>query len=158
MKKFISILPFFILVLISGNSCSVKDELDKDIIRVGSSLPTGLGLPSESISLIVFFNADCPDCVKEMEVVNGLFEEYGGEIYFLAVGRDMNQQQIKDYYNDKDYYIPFQQDPDRKIFNAFANKTIPRCYLSKDGVIKNIWKDNPNMTAKDFKKAYEKIK
>lgn len=157
MKKTL-LLILFAIMLFSGVSCTEKEEPSQDTIKSGQSVPEGLGLPVTDISFIAFFNSKCPDCQQEMPVIQELYDKYCGALNFLVIGRDMTVQQIKDYFNENDFYAPFQADPDRKIFDAFGGKCIPLCFLCKDGIIKNVWTDNPIMTVKEFEKAYEKLK
>lgn len=156
-KKTLILVFILATALISAVSCDVMDLDGQDAVEVGSRLPEGLELPYYGVSLIVFFNPECPDCRQEMPIVQGLYEKYGKDVAFLAIGRDMTARQIGDYFKEQEFDIPFREDPKRNLYRSFARMTIPRCYLSKDGTVLRIWKDDPVMSAQDFEKEYDKI-
>jgi hypothetical protein len=54
----------------------------------------------------------------------------------LAIAREQNEDTLKEYIAENNLSMPFAVDADRKIFDLYANKYIPRFILvGKDGRI-----------------------
>lgn len=157
-QKIITLIIFIAAMFFLGVACNIKEGPEIPTVKKGMTVPDGFNLPVTGISFIAFFNPECPDCTKELPVIQELYDKYVGAVNFMAIGRDMTRNEIKAYFGENDLYMTFQEDPDRKIYNAFGLSHIPACFLCKDGVIKNTWSDNPIMTTDDFEKAYGKIK
>lgn len=111
---------------------------------------------SEGESLVVFFNTSCKDCRDELPVLQELYDKYGGRIRFCLISREETSASIRQYWLKHGLTMPYSAQDNRKIYSLFAQETIPRCYLSKFGIIFHIWDDNPIMTIQDFENKIER--
>jgi peroxiredoxin len=91
------------------------------------------------IVMINFFATWCPPCNLELPVLQKLvWEKYKDNPNFILiiVGREHNEQEIKDYVKAKNFTMPFAADPKREIFKLYASQSIPRnVIIGKDGKI-----------------------
>ena len=110
---------------------------------------------SEGESLVVFFNTSCKDCREELPVLQNLYERYGRRVTFCLISREDSAATIEAYWKKNNLTLPYSAQESRKIYSLFAQETIPRCYLSKFGIIFHIWDDNPIMTIQDFENKIE---
>lgn len=89
---------------------------------------------SETIILLNFFIVPCKHCKKMLEYLQEQiwpdFQESGG--HFLSIGREHSKKEVKEFRDEGNYLIPFAADPDRSIYNQFAQKKVPRNYLFDD--------------------------
>ncbi len=90
------------------------------------------------IILLNFFIVPCRHCKKMLEYIQENiwpeFQESGG--YFVSVGREHTKKEVMEFRDKGNYLLPFAADPDRSIFNQFAQKKVPRNYLfDKDGYL-----------------------
>lgn len=146
-----------LLMLISfvALSCIKERDNGKNDLKVGAEIPEfsvvmndGTTLNSSSlksgVSLIMFFNTNCPDCKHTLPTVQKIYNEYSGQISFALISREQGATELANYWQQNNYTIPFSGQPDRKVYNLFATSKIPRIYICKDGVIKSIYTDSPN--------------
>lgn len=157
MKQVYKILPLVIVIMLT--SC-IKTYNDIEL-TTGSRLPsfsaiTDSGKEVNATSfdrgygLIVFFNTNCPDCQKELPIIQNLYEKFKEDILFLAISRNEPYSSIKEYWEANALDLPFSAQEDAALFNLFAYHTIPRTYVIKNGFIVAQWDDNPTMTENDF--------
>jgi hypothetical protein len=60
------------------------------------------------------------------------FQESGG--HFASIGREHSIKEVMEFRDQGNYLVPFAADPDRSIYNQFAQKKVPRNYLfDRDG-------------------------
>lgn len=88
-------------------------------------------------SVLVLFNTGCPDCAREMPKIHALWEKIADDPtrQVVAIARAQTAEEVAaDWlYGEMGYY----PDPDRAIFNKFADSYIPRIYIiDSDGVIR----------------------
>lgn len=125
-------------------SC-IKEE---PAINGDFSLQTGDNLPPFSItnkdgqvstndlagkvSLIVFFNTTCRDCQHALPDIWKIYQEYTGKPGFIMtlIAREQTEEEVKLYFEEQGYPMPFFTDKARKVYSLFADNTIPRFFLS----------------------------
>ena len=59
------------------------------------------------------------------------FQESDGQ--FVTIGREHTKREVKKFRDQGNYLLPFAADPDRSIYNQFAQKKVPRNYLFDQG-------------------------
>ncbi len=114
------------------------------------------------LSVLILFNTTCPDCAREMPKVHALWEKIRGEgsRQVVAIARSQTAEEVAaDWqYGEMAYYT----DPDRAVFDKFANSTIPRIYIvGPNGKV--LWMaveyllnaDGSEMTAAEFEAKFE---
>ena len=150
-------------------SC-IKDKQTGNDLVVGSRIPDftvvmndGSTLSSESlrngVSCIVFFYTGCPDCQKTLPAVQRMFEEYSVQgVSFALISREETDETISPYWQSNGYTMPYSAQSDRKVYELFAQTRVPRVYICKDGVIKNIFTDTPAPPSyEDIRSAVEDL-
>ncbi len=91
---------------------------------------------SDRIILLNFFIVPCKHCKKMLEYIQENiwpeFQESGG--YFVCIGREHSKAEVREFRDQGNYLVPFAADPDRSIYEQFAQKKVPRNYLfDKEG-------------------------
>jgi hypothetical protein len=91
---------------------------------------------SERIILLNFFIVPCKHCKRMLEYIQENiwpdFQESGG--HFVSIGREHSIKEVMEFRDQGNYLVPFAADPDRSIYNQFAQKKVPRNYLfDRDG-------------------------
>jgi len=138
----------FILLLLSPAlfSTCIKDkdqpEEIQNYINIGDKLPEfsvqdihGEELKSQdftgSVTLLVFFMTTCPDCQRELPMIEQVWTDLkdNPDFRLIAISRAEKADVINRFWKKHQLEMPFYLDPDKKIFSLFANTTIPRIYL-----------------------------
>jgi hypothetical protein len=83
------------------------------------------------IILLNFFIIPCKHCKHMLEYLQeeiwpGLRESNG---LLLAVGREHSAEEIRTFRDEGNYVLPFAADPERRNYEKFAEKKVPRNYL-----------------------------
>ncbi|MCH5240502.1 MAG: TlpA family protein disulfide reductase [Muribaculaceae bacterium] len=130
----------------SGPSLSVGDPLPSfSVVMNDGETVSNISLLGKT-SVIIFFNTACPDCQKELPVVQQLWEIYEDDpnIKIIAIAREENEKKISDYWNQNNLTIPWSPQESREVFSLFAPSIIPRIYISdSQTIIRDIFTDNP---------------
>lgn len=97
------------------------------IMDDGSTLSTGdlAGAPS----LVMLFTTKCPDCRRELPVVEQL-HRLRPELRIVCIAREESADNIESYWRENGLTLPYSPQPDRKIYNLFATETVPRIYIA----------------------------
>lgn len=148
-EKMISAL-FAVLMFIVAGCVGEKDEPEW-CLRPGDALPQfdvttidGRKISSaESYSaelIIVFFNTTCPDCQKELPVLQKQYEENlklpeAEQSIYICISREEGTADVEHYWTENHLTIPVSAQTDRNIYSMFASIGIPRIFYAKDGFI-----------------------
>lgn len=164
LKKFFAVL--FGCSLLCG--CINDEEEDFYEIKVGDTLPTftvtmstGEVVKSQNlkgcVSVIVFFNTDCPDCREGLPVVQQVYDEYRKKeenVRFLCISRNQDNASIAKYWQEHGLTLPYSAQTDKSVYSLFASSIIPRVYIvSKSLIICNSFSDNPIASYNDIHSA-----
>lgn len=104
-------LPYFAVRLADGSAVTTADLA---------------GAPS----VIVFFNTSCPDCRRELPVVDRAFRSHSASVRFIAVAREETASSIADFWREEGLALPYAPQRDRKIYSLFVREGIPRIFIS----------------------------
>ncbi len=88
------------------------------------------------VILVHFFILGCPHCRRSLDHLELLQEDIHDNPGFLmiSVGRGHSPEDIREYLAKEKSQVHMVADPDRKIYDLFAEKKVPRLYLfDKDG-------------------------
>ena len=154
-----------VLAIVLFCACTDNDEPIHEI-RVGDAVPAfKLKLPDGNVfdsttdiyrtTLIAFFHTDCPDCQKELPVLQQLYNFAGFDISFLLISRQESGREVEAYWKDNELTMPYCPQEDRTVFNKFARNGIPRGYVvDKKSIVQFVFSDR-NMP--DFDELRKRI-
>jgi len=119
---------------------------DYSYLVPGDKLPEVDFLPVETgqvshikkghIVLLNFFIIPCKHCKHMLEYLQEeIWPDFqASRRLLLAVGRGHTPEQLLEFRDKGNYILPFAADPDRKNYDQFAEKKVPRNYLfNEDG-------------------------
>lgn len=114
-------LPQFEVTTIDGNRVSSTDSYYTELV-------------------IVFFNTTCPDCQRELPILQKQYEDNlmlpdEDRSQYICIAREEGAKDIEKYWNENHLTIPVSAQEDRKIYSKFASVGIPRIFYAKNGVI-----------------------
>lgn len=91
------------------------------------------------VVLLNFWATWCPPCLLEMQrVPNDIIARFGdnSDFVFLPISRGETREKVMQFREQNGYTFPMGLDPDSKIYNKYAEQSIPRNYLiGRDGKI-----------------------
>ena len=155
-----------IVVLLSAVSC-IMDKPVGEELAVGDRIPdftitmnegteiTGASL-CEGISVIMFFTTACPDCRETLPHMQKIYDEYVSKgVRFALVSREEGPESVALYWSEQGFTMPYSAQNDRMVYELFAKTRVPRVYISRGGIIKTIFTDDPNPTYETLKESIE---
>lgn len=116
----------------SGPALEIGDKLPEFSVSLNNGTLVTTASLAGKIPVIVFFNTNCPDCQKELPVIEQLYLHYAGDpvVDIMAIAREEQQEEIAEYWADNNLTIPYSPQADRKVYNLFAPNRIPRIYIA----------------------------
>jgi len=117
---------------------NVGDSIPNFSVKLSDGTTCTKAMLKNNVSVIVFFNTDCPDCQNELPVINAAYESFKSNADFkiIAIAREENADSIKNYWKSHGLSIPYSPQTDRTIYNEFATQRIPRIYISnKENIV-----------------------
>ncbi len=158
-----------VLMLVLGCISCLQDDAPKaeERVRVGDKLPRfdvvmndGSRLSTSrlegKVSVLVFFSTGCPDCRKELPVVQQLYDIYkdNAEVEIACISRAEGENSIKAYWQEQGLTLPYSAQTDRTVYELFCTTGIPRIYIaSPSSTVQFIFTDNPLATLDDLRQA-----
>lgn len=134
-----------IVVILLVSSCSMMNPGEiipkENSVNVGDRLPAftvlmndGSWLSTAQLqgkpSLIVLFSTSCPDCRRELPLLNDRFLAHGADTTFVAISREQGPESVSAYWTEHNLSIPYSAQTDRTVYSLFAQEGIPRIYIS----------------------------
>ena len=154
MRVFVSLCSFVFLLVVAGCSAVNDDEETIERIKVGDRVPSfsltvdnGGQVRSFSTTqltgetVIVFFNTTCPDCQRDLPLLNDYYLKHKDEEGFqmVAISREEGDASVAAYWEANHLQIPYFAQTDRRIYNLFATSIIPRVYFcGADGIVTRV--------------------
>ena len=155
MSKYHFLLLIPVLLMLQLVGCSMNDdEKQTERIKVGDRVPTfsltvenGGQVRSFSTTrltgetVIVFFNTSCPDCQRDLPLLNAYYLKHRDEEGFqmVAISREEGDASVAAYWEANHLQIPYFAQTDRRIYNLFATSIIPRVYFcGADGIVTRV--------------------
>lgn len=137
-----------------GAHLQVGDSLPEFRITMNDGSLVYPALLQDSCSVIAFFHTRCPDCRRELPVLQRLYEERPYPFRLVLVSRTEGEASIQDYWNRNGLTMPYSAQNDDAVFRLFASETIPRIYIAGKSLrIKAIFTDRPPATYEDLTDA-----
>ena len=93
--------------------------------------------------LVVEWASWCPDCQKQLPIVQQMYEKYGEQIHFVLLNMSEQGRETKEkadqYIKNQGYTFPYYYDVDQSAADLLQVKTIPSMYLvTKQQQVKNV--------------------
>ena len=149
------------IVLAVFSSCITDDDDD----RGDFALVAGDALPQFSVEMsdggvIVFFHTDCPDCQKELPVIQKVYDTYkeNPDVLLSCISRSESGSEVQAYWEKHSFTLPFSAQNDDAVFSLFASHTIPRILITdKEGIIRAVYTDDPLATYQELAKDIDAV-
>lgn len=155
MSKYHFLLLIPVLLMLQLVGCSMNDDEEQtERIKVGDRVPTfsltvenGGQVRSFSTArltgetVIVFFNTTCPDCQRDLPLLNAYYLKHKDDEGFqmVAISREEGDASVAAYWEANHLQIPYFAQTDRRIYNLFATSIIPRVYFcGADGIVTRV--------------------
>lgn len=164
------VLCLLILAFVFPSSCIEEEQLSDDIIVLGSCLPDfevtmndGVVITGEILrsvpSVVMFFHTSCPDCRQTLPRVQHLYDEYAHHgVRFALISREEDETSVSTYWNENGLTMPYSAQTDRRIYELFAYRRVPRVYVSDSvGMVQYIFTDAPIPTYDELNEAVEDV-
>lgn len=132
-------------------SCVGEKEEPEWYLRPGDALPqfevntidgqkVSSGDSYHAQLIIIFFNTTCPDCRRELPILQKQYEENqklpeSVQSIFICISREEGAAEVEKYWIENHLTLPVSAQSDRRIYSMFASIGIPRIFYSKDGLI-----------------------
>lgn len=162
----------FLGILLGCLCCTcIREDVTagEDIVEQGDWLPDfsvvlndGSVVSRESlegkVAVLVFFHTGCPDCQKELPVIQQLYEEYASspKVCICAISREEGEAEVASYWQTHALTIPYSAQEDRKVYALFSTSGVPKVYVcGPDGRVVSAYSDNPIATYSELKEDVE---
>ena len=137
-------------------------SLDQRLWDFKITPPDGRELSISSLSdkplLIVEWASWCPDCQKELPIIQRLYDKYQDKVDFFMVdivdGERETLETSHQFLRDQGFTFPVYIDQDLQAFKFLDVKAIPTIFIvDKDGIVKEIYVEqgSEEMLSKDLK-------
>ncbi|MCH5225723.1 MAG: TlpA family protein disulfide reductase [Muribaculaceae bacterium] len=127
-----------------GPNLAAGDMLPEfSVVMNNGTLVSTSGLKGKT-SAIIFFNTGCFDCRRELPVVEKLWLAFkdSPEVEIIPISREETAEDIKSYWDENGFTMPWSAQENREIYSKFAASGIPRIYISNpSGVITSVYDD-----------------
>ena len=134
---------------VSNLTAAEQTEFESTLTKIGQQVPEigwvaldGQKFDAKSmhgkVVLVNFFATWCGPCMQEMpHLQKDVFEKFKDKNFVMvAIGREHNDTELKEFRKKREFTIPIAADPERKIYGRFATQSIPRSYvIAADGKI-----------------------
>lgn len=92
-------------------------------------------------TVLVFFHTSCRDCQTELPIIQEIKETYPHPIRLICISRAEDDASIRSFWKQNRLSLRYSAQQDKRIFQLFARKTIPRIYIvSSQGIITSHYK------------------
>ena len=163
--KRLSIIFSFMLIL----SACIKEGPRGYELQVGDMLPDFEVVMNDyskvsdddlmkGVSVVMFFHTSCPDCQKALPVMQEIYDEFAPKgVSFALISREEVEVDVEFFWKKKGLKMPYSAQEDRSVYEKFAKTRIPRIYISKDGIIRHIFTDDPVPSYNDLKSPLDEL-
>jgi thiol-disulfide isomerase/thioredoxin len=148
-KSRISLASLLLCAFALNLSAAEQSEFESTLTKVGQQAPEigwvtldGQKFDAKSLHgkvvLVNFFATWCGPCMQEMpHLQKDVFQKFKDKNFIMvAIGREHNDAELKEFRKKREFTIPIAADPERKIYGRFATQYIPRNYvIAADGKI-----------------------
>lgn len=152
-----------------AGGCVTDDERPAVSLRPGDRVPAfevtmadGSRYDSSTggaAGVIVFFNTGCADCRRELPEVQAAYWECAadveaGRIRFVCIAREEGHAEIETYWRAAGLTLPWAAQESREVYGLFADRGIPRIYVTTPaGIIFAAYDDADSPAAAEIASA-----
>ena len=151
-------------------SCIDEEETPEEVVIVGDQLPDfevtmsdGTSVTGDILrktpSVVMFFHTSCPDCQQTLPRIQRLYDTYAGKgVRFALISREDGETSVASYWKEHGLTMPYSAQEDRKIYELFAYRRVPRIYVSDStGIVRHIFTDDPIPTDEMLEEAIKEV-
>lgn len=158
MKTTYNIILGLLLCLTCVGCSSVVDDEVVERVSVGDHVPAftvETVIPGEDGSkqgtfstsqltgetVIVFFHTTCPDCQRDLPLLNQYYLQHRDDAGFqmVAISRAEDAASVAAFWAEHKLQMPYSPQSDRTVYELFASSIIPRIYfVSPQGIVTRI--------------------
>ncbi|MCD7898798.1 MAG: TlpA family protein disulfide reductase [Bacteroides sp.] len=82
-------------------------------------------------SIIFFLHTECSDCARELPTMEAAWKVLKNDPDFVlaTIARAQKKVDTDKHWAESGFTMPVYHDPDKKVFNLFANNRVPRMYI-----------------------------
>ena len=77
------------------------------------------------VYLLNFFDTTCPDCQKELPVLQRIYEKYKTSVTLLNVPRSQTREEVNLYWDKAGLSMPVYMASNKNLYYQFATRGIP---------------------------------
>lgn len=113
-----------------------KDYIGTFNVKTTKGLDLTFGDGSKKPTLLVLFTTWCSSCKEAAPAISKKFEQLKGQINLVGIGREHSSEDLEAWAKIEGLAYDLVEDPDRALFNQFAELHVPRIYLiDTDGTV-----------------------
>ena len=158
LKRYHTLIFLLAAVMATMLTACINDDDKQDgntaLVAVGDAVPDfsvtdaeGNVVTKESLQgrpyILNFFDTSCPDCQKELGVLQQIYGKYGTAVPVINVPRSQTSQEVQEYWSANSLTMPFYMSA-TGLYYKFAKRVIPRTYVvGRDGRISAAFDDSP---------------
>ena len=141
---------------VTGPELSIGDKLPNFTVTMNDgSIVTTADLAS-TCSIVFFFHTSCPDCQKELPILQRLIEHPLASVRIIGISRSEGAESIQNYWEEHGLSLPFSAQKDAAVYQLFARSIVPRVYVvDRQLTIRALFTDNPIATYEELCDAVE---
>lgn len=143
-----------------GANIQIGDKLPDFSVRLNDDRLINRQLLEGKVSVIILFTVTCPDCQKQLPVIEQVYKTYGDRdnISILGISRAQGEAEVGDFWKKRGYTFPYSAQDTREVYSLFAKSGVPRIYLSDgDGVVVRMFSDNPLASLDELKDILDQL-
>jgi len=94
---------------------------------------------NEKITMIRFWQLSCPICVKEMPVVEKLYQKYSDKLDVVAINAGDSRSSIEKFVDKNHFTYKIVEDIDDKYAHIYGVVAVPISYVvDREGIVRDI--------------------
>ncbi len=158
------ILPLFAMLLCTLTGCSTAaPDTQTASLSVPPGLNVGAALPFRTLTaidgqtialdqpnkrvLLILFATWCSDSQRTIRQIQASNLVQQSDIQIVAIGREETIQSLQQFANDYQLSFPLVADPDRRLYQQFAQSGVPRLVLVDQNrrIVKHLLAEVPDV-------------
>lgn len=144
LRQFITGFSAMLCMLFAVCGCVKEDDEPEVSLGVGDAVPRfsvtlndgslfDYSVMQQHPCVVVFFDTSCPDCRAALPIVQSVSRREAvvlQGIRFVCIARAEAEASIASFWAAAHLSLPYSPQSDRSVYNLFANRVIPRIYVT----------------------------